>query len=129
MRCRDGSRQRCSVQRCQFLRRTACFVQSAEIRLHCSIFPEDCERFFQELRCTGIQGNHNPVVHPFPFTPSGNDACTTQISEMPGNLGLALPENLDEVADADLSAIHEVQQPKPGAVRQRSKQQRQVVVL
>ena len=45
---------------------------------------------------------------------------------MPRYLGLALLQNLDEVADADLSAVHQVEQPETRAVGQSGKQAGQV---
>jgi hypothetical protein len=51
-------------------------------------------------------------VHPFAFTSSLYDSGTTKIGEMPRNLRLALVQNLYEVANTHLTAIHEVQQPE-----------------
>ena len=38
---------------------------------------------------------------------------------MPGNLGLRLIQNLNEIADADLLIAHEIQEPQPGIVAER----------
>ncbi len=48
---------------------------------------------------------------------------------MPGDLGLALAEDLDEVADAHLPSIHEVQQPQTGAIGERRKEKCEVCVF
>jgi len=45
---------------------------------------------------------------------------------MPGYLGLALLEDLDEVADADLAAVHEIEQAEAGVVGQRREETNQV---
>lgn len=52
-----------------------------------------------------------------------------QVSQVARNLGLALAQNLNEIADAHLPAVHQVQQPEPGAVTERGKQQRKVVAF
>src|SRR5579875_2014320 len=68
-------------------------------------------------------------MHPLALAASGNNAGPAQISEMPRNLGLTLPENRYKITDAHFPAVHQMQQPEPGAVGERGKQQRQVVVL
>jgi hypothetical protein len=68
-------------------------------------------------------GRHSDfVVHPFAFTPRSHNARTTQICQMARDLGLALREDLNEVTDADLPAIHEVQQAQTSAVGESRKQ-------
>ena len=42
---------------------------------------------------------------------------------MPGNLRLPLPENLNEVADANLPFSHEVEKAEPGIVAEGLKEQ------
>jgi hypothetical protein len=48
----------------------------------------------------------------------GYHAGLAQVSQMPRDFGLALPKNLDKVADADLAASHQVQQAQAGSVSQ-----------
>lgn len=48
---------------------------------------------------------------------------------MAGNLGLALAEDGNEVADADLAPLHQVEQAQAGAVGKGGEKQRQVVAL
>jgi hypothetical protein len=45
---------------------------------------------------------------------------------MPGYLWLALLQNLNEVTNADLTTVHQVQKSETGAVGQGGKQARQV---
>lgn len=118
-----------SVQSGNLLWHTAGSVQPVEVRLHPFVFPESSERFSKDFGSSDISGSFDLIVHPLSLASRCNDAGTSQICQVTRNLGLALPENLDEVADAHLSAIHEVQQPEPGAVRQRSEQERQIASL
>jgi hypothetical protein len=71
-------------------------------------------------------GPLDAVVHPLPFSPRADDTGVTEIGEMTGYLGLALFQYLHEVADADLSAVHQVEQPETRAVGQSGKQAGQV---
>jgi hypothetical protein len=57
-------------------------------------------------------------MHPLALASRGNNAGTSQIGQVTRNLGLALPENLDKVANAHFSAAHQVQQPESGAIRE-----------
>jgi len=45
---------------------------------------------------------------------------------MPGYFWLALPQNLDEVADTDLLISHQVEKPEPGVISQRLKETLQI---
>src|SRR5579859_1950654 len=66
-------------------------------------------------------------MHPFALTARCDDSHAAQIRKMPGNLGLALAEYLDEVADTDFPSIHEVEEPQAGAVGERGKEQGEIV--
>lgn len=94
-----------------------------EVRLHAFFFAEDGQSFTQDSCSTRMRWRDDPVVHPFPFASCNNDAGSPQIGQMPRDLGLALPEDFDEIADADFSAIHQVEKPEAGAVRKGRKQQ------
>ena len=48
---------------------------------------------------------------------------------MPRNLRLTLPQNLHQVADTHFLAVHQIQEPEPGAIGERGKQEGQVIVL
>lgn len=75
----------------------------------------------QYLRCVGVGGSHQPVVHPLPFAPGGYQTCCAKISKMPGNLGLRRRNHFGEVADANFLLRHEVEQTKPGGVGESAK--------
>ena len=68
----------------------------------------------------------NAVVHPLPFSSRADDSGVAKIGEMPGYLWLALLQYLHKVADADLPAIHQVEQPEARAIGQSGKQGRQI---
>ena len=68
------------------------------------------ESVWSRILCgAGVPRRNDAIVHPFPLTPRGYDAGPPQIGEMPRNLGLALLKNLHEIANANLSAVHQVQ--------------------
>src|SRR5579862_7087055 len=68
-------------------------------------------------------------MHPFALASRRHNSRPSEISKVPRNLGLALSEYLNEVADANLPSVHEVQQPQTGAICQRGEQQSHVVIL
>lgn len=61
-------------------------------------------------------------MHPFAFAPGCGHSRTPQICEVPGNLGLRYIQNLNQVAHADLPAMHEIKQAKAGSVGERPEQ-------
>jgi len=69
-----------------------------------------------------MERHNNSVVHPLAFPAGSNHAGATQVGKVARNLGLALGENLNEIADAHLSSVHEVEEPEPGAVGECRKQ-------
>lgn len=48
---------------------------------------------------------------------------------MPGNLGLGLPQDLNEIADANLLIAHQVQEPETGIVSQSLKEALEIEVF
>lgn len=58
-------------------------------------------------------------MHPLSFAARSDDAGPAEVGQVAGDLGLALLEDFDEIANADLSAMHQVEQAKPGGVGQR----------
>lgn len=65
-------------------------------------------------------------MHPLPFPARRDDARITQVGEVARDFGLALAEDFNEITDADLAAVHEVEQAQTGAVREGGEEQRQV---
>ena len=57
-------------------------------------------------------------MHPLALATSRDDAGVPQIGQMPGDLWLALSQDFDKVADANLAAGHQVQKAQPGVVGQ-----------
>src|ERR1700739_2068193 len=72
---------------------------------------------------------HRLVIHTFPPASSHHTASTAKIGQVPRDLGLALSQDLHEITDTHFLTVHQVQQPETGAIGERGKQQRQVVVL
>ena len=66
-------------------------------------------------------------MHPFSFAPGSHNTCTSQISQMSRNFGLALPQYLHEIADAHFLAAQQVQKPQAGAIGERRKQKCQII--
>jgi hypothetical protein len=103
------------------LRSTASLAETRKIRLHRFLFPQNRKRFPENPRRPQVGRHDDSVVHPFAFASRSYDAHASKVREMPRNLGLALPENLDEVADAHFPSVHEVQKPQTSAIRERRK--------
>ena len=125
----DASRPRRALEQINPLRRAAGSVQPGEVGLHPFVLPERKQRLAKNTCCARTGRHRDFIVHPFTVAPGDNNARAPQIREMARNLGLALVQNLDEIADTHLSSVHQVQEPEPGAVRERGKQQRQVVAF
>ena len=66
-------------------------------------------------------------MNPLSLAPGIDNAGPPQISEMTRDFGLALSEDFNEIADANLPAIHQVQKPQPRAIRERREQEGQIV--
>src|SRR5208337_2168149 len=72
-------------------------------------------------------GHNDSVVHPFALAARRYHTRPAQICKVSRNLGLALPEDLDEIADAHFPSVHEVQQSQASAIAERRKQHGKVV--
>lgn len=68
-------------------------------------------------------------MHPFAFTSSRDNAGAAKVRQVTRNFRLALPQNFNEIADANLTSIHEIQEAQARAVRKGCEKQRQVVAL
>ena len=62
-------------------------------------------------------------MHPLAITSSLNNPCPAEIGQVPGNLGLPLPQNLDEVADANLPFSHQVEKAESSVVAEGLKEE------
>jgi hypothetical protein len=128
----EGSDERggwSTVESGDFGGHAAGFVETAEIRLHGLVFAENSEGFAQDFGGSGAGRDNDPIVHPLPFAPDGDYAGPSEVGEVAGDFGLTLAEHFDEVADADLAAVHEVEESEAGAVGEGGKEERQVVAL
>jgi hypothetical protein len=61
-------------------------------------------------------------MHPLSFSARLYDPGPAKVGEVPGNLRLSLLQNLHEVADTDLTSIHEIQKSQAGWVGKRREQ-------
>jgi|SRR5271154_2801876 len=90
------------------LRLTTGLPQPCKIGLHLRVCPERLEGRVKNRGCSRVVWQFDSIVHPFAFTSCFDNAGTTKIGKMPRNLRLALVQNLYEVANAHLPAVHEV---------------------
>jgi hypothetical protein len=74
------------------------------------------QSFFQDSGCRRVLGNHKAIVYPATLPARGHDPCLTQIGQVTRDFWLADPQNVDEIADADLFIGNQVQETKPSAV-------------
>jgi arsenite methyltransferase len=105
------------LQSYKSLRLAACPVEPGPVSLHGAISLEPIKRRSQDGRCNGVEVP-DFVVHPPPFPARIDDAGLAEVREVAGDLGLALLEDFNEIADADLAPIHEVEQAQAGRVSQ-----------
>jgi hypothetical protein len=109
--------------------RAASPAKTRKICLHRFLIAEDGESFTKNPGRAVVAGHNDPIVHPFALAARGHYAGTAQVRKVARDFGLALPEYLNEITDADLALAYQVEQAQAGAVRERGKQERQVVVL
>jgi hypothetical protein len=115
-----------TVKRGEPSRCTAGFVQPDQIGLHALVLSQNGECFAKDFCGAGGGRYNDPIVHPLAFAPGCDNAGAAQIRQVPRDLWLALAENLDEVADTNLSAIHEVQEPQARGVGQGREEEGQI---
>jgi len=125
----DRYREGRSFERGNLQRGAAGFAEARQVCLHRLLFPDNRESFAQDAGCSRMRRDNDFVVHPLTLPSRSHDAGPPQIRQMPRNLGLALSEDLDEIADANLPPIHQIEQPQAGAIGEGRKQQRQVIRL
>jgi hypothetical protein len=81
------------------------------------------QRLAQNSRMDLISWNCEPIVHPLALTPCGYNAGFAQIGEVTGDFRLAGAQDFYEVANTNFAIRNEVQQPKPGGIGERAKQE------
>ena len=65
-------------------------------------------------------------MHPFALAPGGHNACLAEVGEVAGDLGLALAQYLNQIADAEFVACHQIEEAQACGVSQRGKQTSQL---
>lgn len=92
------------------------FGQPGAIGLHGALLPQPGERLAEHLSGADVRGHDDAVVHPLTIAPGLDDSCIPEVSQMPGDFGLTLLQDFDQVADADLLIRHQVEQAEPGVI-------------
>jgi hypothetical protein len=96
--------------------------QPSFVSLHRTFFPKPAKSLLKNLRGSYIWRHHDPVVHPLSVPASSYNSGATQVSQMPGDFGLRLIQNLHEIAHADFLISHEIQQPQPRVIAESLKE-------
>lgn len=110
------SRERSALQGRGLLRNTAGAVEARAVGLHGFFSAQNGQRFPENLRGPRIARKDDSVVHPFAIATGADDASPPEVGQVARNLGLAPAEDFDEVADADLATVHQVEEPETGGV-------------
>jgi hypothetical protein len=119
------SRDRRSLQRDETLGLATSMAEPGQVGLHLAVLPERLQCRAENGEGAGIVGADDAVVHPFSFAARAHNAGVAQIGEMPGDLGLALLENFNEITDADFAAIHEIEEAQARGFRERGEEARE----
>ena len=61
-------------------------------------------------------------MHPFAFSSARDDAGSSQVGKVPGNLGLGRAYYLREIADTDFPIGYQIEQAQAGRVAQGAKE-------
>ncbi len=101
---------------------TTCLRQPGAISLHGAFISEPRKSLLKNLCGSYIWRHHDPIVHPLSLPASSYNPSTTQVGQVPGNFGLRLIQNLNEITDAELLISHEVQETQPGIVAESLKE-------
>jgi len=85
-------------------------VEAGAVGLQGAIGAECGERGLEQSGGFGRGGHLEAIVHPLAFAACADEACAAQVGEVARDLGLALAQHIDEIADADLAVIDEIEQ-------------------
>lgn len=83
------------------LRGATDFGEPLSIALHLRIVRQPQHGVFQDFSCCVVVGLDDPIVHPRAFSSCADDAGSSQVGEMPADLGLIRFQNLNEETDTD----------------------------
>lgn len=90
---------------------------------HFAIISEPFPDILENLRCSPIARLNDSIVHPLALSTRSNDSRTSEVCQMPRDLGLMCLEDFDEITYAHLILTHQVEKAQASAVRERAKQQ------
>ena len=122
----EGGGGRRSFQREETLRLATGTVEAGQVGLHLGVVLERKQSGVENRSRARISGLLNAVVHPCSIAARADDAGPAQIGQVPGDLGLALPENPNKITDAHLAIMHEIDQAEASTVGQGGKESRQI---
>jgi len=122
----DENRAGSTFRQNEFLLYATGAVEPGQVGPHLLVSAKRSQHGGQNGCGGGIGRRTDAVMHPFALAPRGNDAGFAQVGEMAGDLGLALTEDLDKVADADLAPGHQVEQAQASLVSQSRKDAGQI---
>jgi hypothetical protein len=115
----EGHRDWRTLECYEPLRLTAGLAQPGEVGLHVAVCFEGLEGCVEDRGCSWVVRSLDAVVHPLAFASRLHYSGAAQVGEVPGDLRLALLQDLDEVTDTDLAAVHEIQQSEACRVGER----------
>ena len=104
------SRRGCSQKSGEFCRTAAGSGQTRPVRLHRPLFREPGQGLAQYLSSAQTRRHDDAVVHPPAIAPRLDDSSPAKVGQVPGYFGLALLQNFDKIADANLLISHHVHQ-------------------
>ena len=122
----EGGGGRRSFQRDKALRLATGTIEPGQVGSHLGVIFERQQCGGENRRRARIGGQLKAVMHPCSIAARADDAGPAQIGQVPGDLGLALPENPDKITDAYLAVVHEIDQAEASTVGQGGKESRQI---
>ena len=106
----------------EFARRATHLAQAFFIAPHLGIFGKKRLHLLEQPRDGPSFRFRDPVMNPLPFPPRSHQARPAQEGQMPGDFRLADSEDFDQITDANLPPIHQVEQPEPRAIGEKPEQ-------
>jgi hypothetical protein len=95
--------------------------------LHCRFVCQPRSNFTKDIGGVRITWLNDAVVNPLAFPPSGNHTRSPQVGKMTGDLWLVCLQNFYKETDTNFVLSHKVNQSQTRAIRQRSKEERDVI--
>jgi catechol 2,3-dioxygenase-like lactoylglutathione lyase family enzyme len=97
--------------------------QASAIPLHLTIAFQPASQIAQDIGSALIAWFNDPIMHPLPVTSRLNNSGSAEVGQVSRDFGLRRLQHFNEVAHTDLIVAHEVQEPQPRPVSERSEQE------